>query len=205
MTCRFRSTGGSEARRWGWRASVLGCCALVFFGRPWCHGAMVYHVPGYVLLLVAGVVANKVGTDGFCLWKDQLVLPGSCEKRHAWGIQRSNDPSFFGGLALSPCFFSFSSHFLDVPQGIGTAFVHRPHSVPWRFSQIPGTWATLTRALTHCGDNGMLARVCRSKPMEWMGDLAGKSTAPSCRNGSNMMRPVLISFVMFCLCWPSFS
>ena len=27
VTCRFRSTGGSEARRWGWRASILGLCA----------------------------------------------------------------------------------------------------------------------------------------------------------------------------------
>ena len=30
------------------------------------------------------------------------------------------------------------------------------------------------RALTHCGENGILARLCRSKPMEWMGCSARK-------------------------------
>ena len=41
---------------------------------------------------------------------------------------------------------------------------------------IARSWMqTLPRALTQCGNNGPLAKLCRSKPMEFMGDLSACS------------------------------
>lgn len=99
VTCRFRSTGGSEARRWGWRASILGLC--------------------YILLLVAGVVINRVPVKNAKIgaYRDPMVR------------------AFLEAL-------------------------------------VPLLFIDLILALTHCGENGILARLCRSKPMEWMGDIA---------------------------------
>ncbi|CAJ1328202.1 unnamed protein product [Effrenium voratum] len=37
---------------------------------------------------------------------------------------------------------------------------------------VPLLFIDLILALTHCGDSGILARACRSKPMEWMGEIA---------------------------------
>ncbi|CAK9116538.1 unnamed protein product [Durusdinium trenchii] len=100
VTCRFRTAdAGGEARRWGWRASVLGAC--------------------YVLILTAGVVLNEVPVKSAT-------------------FARLRDPVIRSLLeALVPLLF------ID-----------------------------LILALTHCGESGILARVCRSKPMEWMGDIA---------------------------------
>jgi len=98
VTFRLRS-GGSEPRRWGWRASVLGLC--------------------YVLLLAAGVVMNQVPVK---------------------------DPNL--AMRRDPMVRAF-----------------------WE-ALVPLLFIDLILALTHCGENGILARLCRSKPMEWMGDIA---------------------------------
>ena len=124
-------------------------------------------------------------------------LTGSGERPKACHAQRSNGSCFLGGT-LGPCCAGFSwakpceqsifgclwswtnTTWVECPclQGTSPALVHWSHSATchrnW-LSPISVNQMNLfpslhgPRALTHCGENGILARLCRSKPMEWMG------------------------------------
>lgn len=164
-----------------------------FFVGNW--GYVLLLAAGVVMNQASRTSVAKAEVLGNFAWRTHVrKLPGSGERPKPCHAQRSNGSCFLGGTlfmlcrfllgkamsAIIGCLWSWTNTWVEclcLP-GTSPALVHRSHSATchrnWlspisvnRMNLFPSLLGP--RALTHCGENGILARLCRSKPMEWMG------------------------------------